>query len=105
MSSIEKLVCVDQCPGSSSENRPIAQAKVYGNRLASSPAVLVNQQCIGLSVGAAQPHLTAIGRELPVSSRSVLMVITQEPSQPLATLHGLFTTRFRGKRQLNRILF
>jgi hypothetical protein len=41
ISSIEKLVCVDHCPGSSSENRPIAQAKVYGNWLVSSPAVIV----------------------------------------------------------------
>jgi hypothetical protein len=41
ISSIEKLVCVDHCPGSSSEIGLIAQAKVYGNWLASSPAVIV----------------------------------------------------------------
>jgi hypothetical protein len=32
---------VDHCPGSSSETGLIAQAKVYGNWLASSPAVIV----------------------------------------------------------------
>jgi len=41
ISSIEKLVYVDHCSGSSAETRPIAQAKVYGNWLVSSPAVIV----------------------------------------------------------------
>jgi hypothetical protein len=41
ISSIENCICVDHCPGSSSENRPITQAKVYGNWLVSLPAVIV----------------------------------------------------------------
>src|ERR1035438_7708583 len=41
ISSIENLICGDHCPGSSSETGLIAQAKVYGNWLASSPAVIV----------------------------------------------------------------
>src|SRR5450830_1344740 len=36
-----------------------------------------------------------IGRDLPANSRSLVMVITQEPTQPFATLHRLLTTRFR----------
>jgi hypothetical protein len=40
-------------------------------------------------------NLTAIVRDLPANSRSLLMVIAQEPTQPLATLHRLLTTRFR----------
>src|SRR5450756_1579650 len=40
-------------------------------------------------------NLTAIGRDLPANSRSFLMVITQETTQPLATLHRLLTTRWR----------
>src|SRR5450756_1450973 len=34
-------------------------------------------------------------RDLPANSRSLLMVITQETTQPLATLHRLLTMRLR----------
>src|SRR5665647_3110712 len=54
------------------------------------------QQCVSLGIsGAPSCNLTAIGRDLPANSRSLLMVITQETTQPLATLHRLLTTRFR----------
>src|ERR1035437_6861304 len=39
-----------------------------------------------------QPH--SHRRDLPANSRSFLMVITQETTQPLATLHRLLTMRF-----------
>src|SRR5665647_685571 len=39
--------------------------------------------------------LTGIVRDLPANSRSLLMVITKEATQPFATLHRLLTTCFR----------
>src|SRR5665811_234431 len=54
-----------------------------------------HQQCISLGVARPGCNLTAIGRALPANSRSLLMVITQETTQPLATLHRLLTTRLR----------
>src|ERR1035437_5190511 len=54
------------------------------------------QQCVSLGIrGAPSCNLTAIGRDLPANSRSFLMVITQETTQRLATLHRLLTTRLR----------
>src|ERR1035437_4184219 len=53
------------------------------------------QQCISLGKGAAQPQPHSYGLDLAANSRSLLMVITQEPTQPLATLHRLLTTRSR----------
>jgi len=49
---------------------------------------------ISHGLGAAR-NLTAIGRHFPANSCSLLMVITQEPTQPLATLHRLIPTSFR----------
>src|SRR5665647_1611303 len=55
-----------------------------------------HQQCISLGIGTAPGrNLTGIVRDLSANSRSLLMVITQEPTQPFATLHRLLTTRFR----------
>src|SRR5665647_3677723 len=54
------------------------------------------QQCVSLGIsGAPSCNLTAIGRDLPANSRSFLMVITQETTQPLATLHRPVPTSFR----------
>src|ERR1700704_2468642 len=38
-------------------------------------------------------------RDLPANSRGLLMVITQEPTQPLATLHRPAPTSFRDPRK------
>ena len=54
------------------------------------------QQCTGFGTSAAPGlNLTGIVRDLPANLRSLLMVITQEPTQPLATLHGPVPTSVR----------
>jgi hypothetical protein len=54
------------------------------------------QQCTGIGTGVAPGlNLTGIVRDLPANSRSLLMIITQEPTQSLATLHRPVPTSFR----------
>src|ERR1039458_3981770 len=54
-----------------------------------------HRQYISLGIGAGRPQPRSHRPRLPANSRSFFMVITQEPTQPLATLHRLLTLRFR----------
>src|SRR5439155_16810431 len=57
------------------------------------------QQCISPGTGAPGHTFLGIVRDVPADSRGFLMVITQEPTEPLATLHRPSPTHFRDPRK------
>src|SRR4249919_806239 len=89
---MEESNCVDCRRGPSS----LPQAKAYGSWLASSPAIIVVNNASAQVVWP-QIHWHRPGRA--PSSCGFLMVVTQEPTQPLATSHRPTPTNFRDPRK------
>jgi hypothetical protein len=58
-----------------------------------------SQQCISLGTGVPGHYFIGFVRDLPAHSHGFLMVITQEPTQPVATLHRSTPTSFRDPRK------
>jgi hypothetical protein len=66
-----------------------------GNR----PTVAINYAFVSVQRGPSSHNLMAIDRDLVANSRGVSVVVTQEPAQPLATLHSATTTSFHHMRK------
>src|SRR5450755_3990827 len=92
---MQKVICVYRCPSPSPPDRvdrPVAQGKVGGTR------EFVGGHCLPTTISpdlGAGRNLTAICQDWPANSCSLLMVVTQEATQPVATLYRPVPTSFR----------
>jgi hypothetical protein len=80
-------------------NRPTVRSAIHSNRLVSSLSVVAIKDALVSAQWPLSHNLIATDRDLVANSRGVSTVVTQQSAQPLATLYGFVTTRFRDLRK------
>ena len=75
------------------------QSTIYTDRLISSLSVVAINNTFVRGKGRPSYNLIAIDRDLVVNSRSVPVIVKQEPAQPVAALYSPVTTSFRDSRK------
>ena len=72
---------------------------IHSNRLVSSLSVVAIKDALVSAQWPLSHNLIATDRDLVANSRGVSVVVTQEPAQPLATVHSTVTPSFHDMRK------